>query len=127
MKIIRKGLAVLLTLVMLVGALPMYALAADSPRIVLEPQKETVSPGDEYSVKVYFEAGNSEVSLAGIELYFTYDKDRLTPDSLFAFDRDPSNRYLMNWSMEVGTKTPGLITIAGGTAQYYIEVWGRGA
>ena len=121
MKIVRKGLAVLLTLVMLVGTLPMYALAADSPQIVLEPKSEAVSPGNDYSVDVYFKAGNSEVALAGIELYFVYDNMRLQPKAL-AFKRNSQNDYINEWSFTTGKNTPGLITVAGGTAELYVEV-----
>ena len=127
MRTVRKGLAMLLTLVMLLGVLPTYALAADNPRIVFESSSGTLSPGDLYSVDVYFEAGDSAVALAAFQLYFLYDPQKIKPDAdlenyTYAEYDLPSTGAISRWNVEIGSNRPSIVAVAAATSTAFVKV-----
>ena len=106
MKMTKRVLALLLACVLLIGVLPAYAGAAGTqPSIVFQPTSTAIEAGSTYNVEVYFQASDTEVSLAALELYFTYDPEQLSPAE-FAFDINYNNNSLKRWSITEGKKLP---------------------
>ena len=117
MRIFKKGIALILVLTLVLGLMPVLAMADDEPSIVLKPTAQFVKAGDSFQVEVYLKAGSSAMSVAGMELYFTYDESKVS----VAVDENTYSYFtkagkVNQWSLETGVTTKGLVVVAGATA-----------
>lgn len=117
MRIFKKGIALILVLTLVLGLMPVLAMADDEPSIVLKPDAQFVKAGDSFQVDVYLKAGSSAMSVAGMELYFTYDESKVSvavDEATYSYFTKAGK--VNQWSLETGVETKGLIVVAGATA-----------
>ncbi len=117
MRIVKKGVALILVLTLVLGLMPVLAMADDEPSIVLKPDAQFVKAGDSFQVDVYLKAGSSAMSVAGMELYFTYDESKVSvavDEATYSYFTKAGK--VNQWSLETGVETKGLIVVAGATA-----------
>lgn len=117
MRIVKKGIALILVLTFVFGMMPVASMADDEPSILLKPTDQFVKAGDSFKVQVFLKAGSSAMSVAGIELYFTYDDSKVS----VAVDQSTYSYFskegkVNQWSLETGVETKGLVVVAGATA-----------
>lgn len=117
MRIFKKGIALILVLTLVLGLMPVLAMADDEPSIVLKPTAQFVKAGDSFQVEVYLKAGSSAMSVAGMELYFTYDESKVSvavDEATYSYFSKAGK--VNQWSLETGVTTKGLVVVAGATA-----------